>query len=534
MLRKKLPGKSLLRLVGDRLLVLDWVRRCGGFNRGVRAGSSNDAFDLARTRGKPIVLFFGSIPGLRNHMTVDLYLAKIFVARGCEVHFISCDGVLEACHVSSVYTEEKGLEYWCHKFSCGTCSVARQYAEKLCPSIIWHKFSDFLPNKADMADESSDYDSAIFHQARAGMIRYLASSESTVISQSEDLLLPRYVRSASTVVSLMEKIVLSLKPTVALLHHGVYVPQGVILESLRKFSIPFYTWHFGYRANTLIFSKSDTYHREFCKYIPGWDKPLSPESREIIQQYLLDRRVGSQDWIKFNSSDPSADVSKPLESQRYTKTFVFFANVDWDACLHYPGHEGFSQFDLVRELLAIFESRQDYRLLIRAHPAEVTGFHKSATNLADFCYSEGFGSNVEVINAHAPISSYDLIDGADVFIVYNTKMAIELCATGIPVIVCGDSWVRDKNLSYDISRLSDLSNLIDSKLVCLTGQVERALRFAYYFYFRRCVEFKDVRSEKRGVFRISIVNDGSKEEDVFKSKFVKAALAGQVIDAESL
>src|SRR3546814_13064068 len=55
----------------------------------------------------------------------------------------------------------------------------------------------------------------------------------------------------------------------AVLHHGIYVPQGVIRAVLAAAGVPLATWNTGYRRNCFLFSHVDTYHHTMLDKPPA-------------------------------------------------------------------------------------------------------------------------------------------------------------------------------------------------------------------------------------------------------------------------
>ena len=49
------------------------------------------------------------------------------------------------------------------------------------------------------------------------------------------------------------------------------------------------------------------------------------------------------------------------------------------------------------------------------------------------------------------ISSYAILNKCENIIIYGSRIGIELAAMGKPVIVCGEGFVRNKNIAKDIS-----------------------------------------------------------------------------------
>ena len=49
------------------------------------------------------------------------------------------------------------------------------------------------------------------------------------------------------------------------------------------------------------------------------------------------------------------------------------------------------------------------------------------------------------------MSTYALMSLCNAAIIYGTKMGVELTSVGLPVIVAGEAWIRNKGLTHDAS-----------------------------------------------------------------------------------
>ena len=112
-----------------------------------------------------------------------------------------------------------------------------------------------------------------------------------------------------------------------------------------------------------------------------------------------------------------------------------------------------------------------------------------------------------VIDPESALSSYRLAELADTVLIYGTKMGVELAARGMPVIVAGEAWVRNKGFTEDIARRSTIARcspdcpLADGWTPDLR---ERALAYAHHFFFRRMIPLSMVESgANTRLFRIS-------------------------------
>ena len=84
-------------------------------------------------------------------------------------------------------------------------------------------------------------------------------------------------------------------------------------------------------------------------------------------------------------------------------------------------------------------------------------------------------------------------------VIYGTKMGVELVSTGVPVIVAGEAWIRGKGMTHDATSEADYFRLLDSLPAedRLDGATrERALRYAYHFFFRRMIPFECIKERK--------------------------------------
>ena len=137
-----------------------------------------------------------------------------------------------------------------------------------------------------------------------------------------------------------------------------------------------------YRKRRFIFSHDDTYHHTLMSEPrEHWENmELSATQERELMQYLASRREGLFDWIVFHRaqqarprrSSPARiglDPSKPV--------IGLLTNVSWDAQLHYPANAFPSMLDWLVQTCEYFATRPDLQLLIRVHPAEISGFPPS-------------------------------------------------------------------------------------------------------------------------------------------------------------
>ena len=103
--------------------------------------------------------------------------------------------------------------------------------------------------------------------------------------------------------------------------------------------------------------------------------------------------------------------------------------------------------------------------------------------------------NVFVIPPESPISTYVAMMRCNAVVIYGTKTGVELTSEGIPVIVCGEAWIRNKGLTTDARSPEEYFSLLDA----LPGPgrlrqetIDRARRYAYHFFFRRMIPLEGI------------------------------------------
>jgi hypothetical protein len=283
---------------------------------------------------------------------------------------------------------------------------------------------------------------------------------------------------------------------VAVFHHGIYVPQGIIGEVARRRGVRVVNWNPAYRKNCFIFSHGDTYHHTLMNEpVDAWESmPWDDEREQTITDYLSSRWSGAQDWIWFHDAprenleeierECGVDFSRPV--------IGLLTNVMWDAQLHYPANAFEDMREWIIDTIRWFADRPDLQLLIRVHPAEIRGAIVSRQRVVDEIAAafEVLPPNVHVLGPESQASTYVAMSQCDSVLIYGTKTGVELTAMGIPVVVAGEAWIRGKGLTRDAADREDYREVLDSLPVgerLDDATVQRARKYAYHFFFRRMI-----------------------------------------------
>jgi glycosyltransferase involved in cell wall biosynthesis len=98
--------------------------------------------------------------------------------------------------------------------------------------------------------------------------------------------------------------------------------------------------------------------------------------------------------------------------------------------------------------------------------------------------------NVFVIGPDSPMNTYAAMQKCDAVIIYGTKVGVELSSLGIPVIVAGEAWIRNKGLTLDASSAREYFGILDRLPLgerMSPAAIQQARKYAYHYFFRRLI-----------------------------------------------
>lgn len=496
-------------------VLFDWrgpvERGCGG-----RSWSEiRDAVENDPTA--PRVLIATTVGGNLSTLQFDAVMAVALTLRGAKVSFLLCDAALPACMMAQhdwYPNRQRFVEHGSTRDICKVCHpVGEQYLAPF--GLPVHRLSTLIDAKdrervAVATADARPEDAKDWHfdglpvgeHALAGALRFHARGD--LDHQPEGAAIYRaYLRAACLSAVAFDQLSHRTPFDTVLAHHGIYVPQGIWVEAARRSGRRIVTWNPGYRRNCFILSEGDTYHRTMItENVAAWSQQaLSQHQDAALTRYLHERRVGAQDWISFGSGRAGrfSDCLATLGLNPAHPTVVLLTSVTWDAQLHYESNAFTNQLEWLHHTLDAFRDRSDVNLVIRIHPAELTGNIRSEQRMAEHIALNhpNLPPHIAVVGPDNPMSTYALADGCDSVLIFSTKTGIELAALGTPVIVAGEAWIRGKGFSVDASSPDDYAKILTTLPLGRTmadGQRTLARRYAYHFFFRRMVPLPGFRS----------------------------------------
>ena len=441
----------------------------------------------------------------------DSMIALALKLRGAEVSFLLCDGILPACQeCDSQWISSKDIMESNIKSVCKDCYYPAELMLKPL-NIKIYKYSDFI-TKDKISELILHKDLECDEHARAGTMRYFGIGKLNNKIQTD--VYEQFLNASKITKEVINNYIKKIKPTSAVIHHGIYVPQGIIASELSKNNINISVWGPSYRQGTVLFSRHETYHHSMINEKKSqWDAyDFNKEKESILLNYIHNKTVGANDWISYQSGSTESEdeIIKNYNLDPRKTTIGLLTNVIWDAQLHFKNSCFDSMLDWLFHTIDFFIHNDNLQLLIRVHPAEVLGTVPSNQKVYDEILKKynQIPPNIKIILPSDKTSTYSAMKICDCVLVYGTKTAIELASLGQRVIVAGESWARGKGFTVDVESVSQYENIlknIESIDIMDSNQLQLARKYAYHLFFRRMIPVKALKKINAfGPYKINI------------------------------
>lgn len=465
---------------------------------------------VTKAGGGPRILMATAIGGHPQFTVLESALNVALTLRGAKVDVLLCDAAMPGCQRAKISGIKPPalVDGKLKEIFCSSCMATGETVFSV-PGLEIMQMGEHISDEERVQardislaipfGEIPDYtlyDLPIGEHALAGALRYYGVGDLSLEPEGE-VVLRLYLESSLLTAFCINRLLRDKKYDVVVNNHGIYVPHGIVSAICRSRNVRTASWNLAYRKQCAIFSHSDTYHHTLMNEPTSeWENMVWSEDREAeIVNYLESRRKGSRDWIWFNrdadndmvrfATEVGLDWSRPV--------IGMLTNVVWDAQLHYPANAFSGMVDWVMRTIAYFKDRPDLQLLIRVHPGELAppgGSTVSRQPITEEIRSAfpDMPKNVFIIGPESTVSTYAAMDRCDSVIIYGTKTGVELTSAGIPVIVAGEAWIRNKGITLDATSADDYFSHLDTLPLgkrMSTAMVQRARKYAYHFFFRR-------------------------------------------------
>ncbi len=515
--------------------------------------NNREEFELIKKKsnGKKILLAT-SAGGHLFCSHFESLLAFALTYYGARVEILLCDKILPACMMatSNFIAEDKfkkkGINEVCNgcidygKFAFEGLGLKINYYSQYISNLEIQESNKIIDNlKYDELFSYKEDDITIGDHAHAGALRYYAVGDLDNQKHKENIL-RKFTKGGLITKKIISNFFLKNPDfEIVILNHAIYIPQGIICSVAKKYKKKIVSYFPGYKKNSFIFSHDDTYHLTMMSEpTKEWEAiNLDKKKENRIMEYLNSRKCGTNDWIwyfnkpMFEIKDilkkKGIDINKPI--------ILMTTNIIWDANLIYPDNIFTNMLDWIFKTIDYFINRTDLQILIRAHPGEVNSDRISNQRVKEEILKKyiDLPKHIHVIGSEENISTYSIADFSNAILIYSSKVGIEFSAYGINVIVAGESYVKNKNITTDPKSQEEYFEIL-KKLPCNSKispeRIIRAKKYAYHFFFQRSIALNSI-IETPGKWPIFKISD--KGFQSIKTDKALKAICNSIINYES-
>lgn len=283
-------------------------------------------------------------------------------------------------------------------------------------------------------------------------------------------------------------------PEVVVIPNGSILEMGIVYEVAKYLGIPTVTYEFGEQRNRIWLALDKEVMRQETDDL--WasfrDRPIPIEELEKVRD-LFSSRQNADLWKNFSRQwqvVPSQGGDRVRQELGLDErpVVVLAANVIGDSLT--LGRQLFtgSMTEWLERTVEFFAARSDLQLVVRIHPGER---YTKGPSVADTVNEslQTIPENIHLISADDRMNTYDLIEFADLGLVYTTTVGLEMAMSGVPVLVVGKTHYRNKGFTFDPTTWEEYFSLLTSfaqnqeAFKLSPERVEQAWQYAYVFFF---------------------------------------------------
>jgi hypothetical protein len=452
------------------------------------------------------------------HVHLEAILGLALRLRGARVRHLTCGGALEICDRTNTWEAPP--------MPCRSCT--RYVSDTL---RAYGHTSVRLRDAASSEGDWPELDAMSFEELQAVTFRSIPLGRLVTIPVTwfllaapiEDDPLGRltfraFLRSARAIVERAEVALDSHPVDRVVMLNGTFLFEAIVWELCRQRAIPVVTYERGHILDSFLFALEEPAGlADLHEVWNAWrDVPLTADESRMLDEYLADRLVSRKASDSY-WHDARFDVPPDRPAGRRA---VMFTNLVWDSAVVGQDVAFLSIVDWIITTVDVFAGRPLDELVIRIHPAEekLAGRESRVTMQATVTSRRpNLPANVRFVGSSDPLSSYALMDSADVGLVYSSTTGLELALAGKPVLVAARTHFRDKGFTVDAStpdeHLVALQAVLDDPS-SFAPDVELARRYAYLFFYRAPVTNVGVHESIRGLASLVVRRASDLRRDV--------------------
>ena len=292
-----------------------------------------------------------------------------------------------------------------------------------------------------------------------------------------------------------------------------FFAERILRHVARRRGFPVTTYERGFPPSTWVFR-----HNEIaCEYRIGpdfkklGDRPLTPSEDKRLATYLDARSQGLSDVRQYwpEMEERRQEIQQQLRLDPGKPIVSLFTNITWDTAVQERDLAFDGMFDWLQSTVETLGPRDDVQLVIRAHPAEVRLRRQETAESVQDVLAQQLGSKldrVRIVPAGSELASYTLAALSKFVIVYTSTVGLEFACSGKQVVVAGDTHYRGLGFTEDPDSRKDYVDRLARLTIAEPEAVdiEKARRYAHFFFFRFMVPLRMTTESVRSDVRIAL------------------------------
>jgi hypothetical protein len=300
-----------------------------------------------------------------------------------------------------------------------------------------------------------------------------------------------------------------------LIPNGSILEFGAIYQTARYLEVPAVTYEFGEQRGRIWLAQNSEVMLQDTDAL--WEargaEALTDQQRAALEAMYRARRSGSR-WANFARewqtapSEGAQIAAQKLGLDTTRPIALLCTNVVGDSLALNRQVFTKGMEDWLSWTVKHFAQAASTQLVVRVHPGEIMGAgHPSADIVRETLPS--LPEQVRVVAPDSEVNTYDLIELADIGLVYTTTVGLEMAMAGVPVIVAGRTHFRGKGFTIDPESYEVYAQALDRLMASPESgrlgpdQRDLATRYAYRFFYEypfafpwHLIEFwEDVRAK---------------------------------------
>ena len=424
-----------------------------------------------------------------------LMFAKALEMRGAEVKVVLCGSMLPGCELKSVKSPKVD--------PCLNCRFNHHSVFQLF-GLESVRLDDLVPpERLDLiraeAERIAEKFPATYRYhgfdlipvVRDSVVRYFYGA--TPNEDSEELQRVRYEHIVSTMISFeaASELETSFEPDVVLAYMFAYSAWAPYQQFFSGRDVPVINISSTqYDYSTVNVNVTDLYFSKerFNRYQSSRSNRTLTANERLELERILDERFSGRarifDSLGFFDGDP--EVANKLGIDRSKRNIFLFSNIFWDVGMSECARLFDGVIEWVIKTIEIVSTDEACHLYVKPHPGEKFDSAPSLKGVIDYVHGHfpRLPGNVTFILPEMKVKPYDLAELADLVVVYNGTLGLEMMLHDVPVVACGLSAYGGRGLAIEPRTVEEYRAALLGKIEVPPPNRDVLDMFAYFYFVK--------------------------------------------------